>query len=86
MLCTRYYVALIRWKELLEFATAEGLDWPFGASFQGAWAEFKSTWTRVGATMAMEGGFGIDDIEKETQTPQKPWVAVTCPPTCPCGD
>jgi hypothetical protein len=81
-----YYVALIRWKELLAFATTQGLAWPFGNSFTAAWAEFASTWTRVGATMAMEGGFNLADIEKETQKAQKPWVAVTCPPTCPCGD
>ena len=81
-----YYVALIRWKELLSYANAHRLDWPFGPSFAGAWAEFASTWTRIGATMAMEGGFGLDAIQKETQEAQKPWQAVSCPPTCPCGD
>lgn len=86
-----YYVAIYRWDELLTYAKAHSMKWPFGDSWQSAWAEFSSSWTRVGATMSMEGGFDLPDIYRRAKDPTLwpaniEWQPISCPPTCPCGD
>ena len=50
-----YYVMLLRWEEMYNFAGKHSIPWPLETSKQEAWAEFERVWNKVGIRSEREG-------------------------------
>ena len=54
------YVVLLRWDEIMKYATEVEVAWPFGASKQAEFELFNQTATAVGVSLIREWGCDLD--------------------------
>ena len=55
-----YYVLLLRWDEMYDFAATHSIDWPVEPDKQSAWEEFDRLWHKIGITSTREGSCDIE--------------------------
>lgn len=50
-----YYVLLLRWDEMMNFAGSHKIPWPIEVDKESAWKEFARMWNKIGITSEREG-------------------------------